>query len=99
MLENEVEKYLVDYAELKGCKIEKLILKDRRGWPDRTIITPHGVTGFAEVKRPRGGKLSPQQTEEIAGIANRKTPIAIIKNKKEAKEFVDYLLTLRLSNV
>lgn len=58
-LEYELENKLVRYCDVRGWQCLKLRIDGENGFPDRTIITPHGIF-FAELKRP-GGKLRARQ--------------------------------------
>lgn len=98
MYESEIEDYLIDYAESKGCVVEKLVLLSGRGWTDRTIITPHGVTGYAELKRPKKNRISPQQKIQRAKIKKQSAPYALIDSKLDAEKFVNRLLKMRIKN-
>ena len=95
VLESEVESALVRYAESKGCLCLKLKLVSGRGFPDRLIITPQGVHGYAETKRPFGGTLSPHQKKFHQELELKQCHYAAPATKKAAKTFVDYLLKFR----
>lgn len=60
MIEKEVESDLVARCKEQGWECLKLELNNVRGFPDRTILTPFGVF-FVELKRPKGGVISPHQ--------------------------------------
>lgn len=60
MIEKEVERHLHRLCEVEGWECLKLELNNVRGFPDRTILTPFGVY-FVELKRPKGGVISPHQ--------------------------------------
>ena len=94
VLESEVESALVRYAESKGCLCLKLKLVSGRGFPDRLIITPRGVHGYAETKRPFGGALSPHQKKFHQELELKRCHYASPATKKAAKTFVDELLKL-----
>lgn len=94
MLEACVETHLVGYAKSKGCLAYKLELPGRRGWPDQLIITPAGVHGYAETKRPKGGKISPHQRSIAGKLTGNNCNHRYVKTIPEAEAFVDYLLTL-----
>ena len=50
--EKEIERHLVKVVERHGGLCLKLASPGRIGVPDRIIIFPNGVIGFAELKRP-----------------------------------------------
>lgn len=94
VLEIEVEEHLVSYAKGKGCLAYKLQLSGRRGWPDQLIVTPAGVHGYAETKRPKGGKISPHQKKIAKELIGNRCNHRYVKTIPEAEAFIDYLLTL-----
>ena len=62
-LEKEIERKLKVLVEgkLKG-KCLKWVCPGWRGVPDRILLLPGGRVQFAELKRPKGGKVDPLQT-------------------------------------
>ena len=58
-LEREVEGYLVRQVEKMGGMCPKF--DSVRGWPDRIVLLPSGVSAWVETKRPVGGVLSSTQ--------------------------------------
>jgi hypothetical protein len=59
--EAEIEKYFVWAVALIGGKTYKFKSISQRGVADRIACLPNGDTWFVEVKRPKGGVLSPLQ--------------------------------------
>ena len=59
MKESQIEKQIREYAISKGCTCEKFIYVGKRGATDRALVSPYGVTGFLEIKKP-GGDRSPE---------------------------------------
>lgn len=56
--EREIEAYLKrKVGEARGLCV-KIIPDYARGFPDRLVLLPSGVTVWIETKRPRGGRLS-----------------------------------------
>lgn len=47
----------------------KLKLDAKRGFPDRTILLPGGLAMFLELKRPVGGRPSPQQIKWVERLS------------------------------
>lgn len=88
MTESQIENHLVEYAQSKGCMVEKLVMLGKRGWPDRTIIGPRGTVGFIEVKRP-GGRLSAQQIKVMQELTLRGAFACTLDSVKEAEQIVD----------
>jgi len=61
MKEKEVEDYLVWCVERVGGKAYKFSSPNYRGVADRIVCLPDGQTWFIEMKKPKGGRLSPLQ--------------------------------------
>lgn len=69
--ETEIEETFVDYAESKGCSALKLLMLNKRGFPDRTILCPGGRIFFIEFKR-KDKPLTKQQSkigEKLEGFS------------------------------
>ena len=96
VLEKDIEKKIVAYAKSRGCKAYKFTSPAHRAVPDRIIITPHGVTGYLEVKRP-GGKPTPLQLREIASLIEQNCFAEWHDSVEGGKAFVDYLMDYRVT--
>lgn len=59
--EAEIEKYFVWAVTSVGGRTYKFKSISQRGVADRIACMPNGDTWFVEVKRPKGGVLSPLQ--------------------------------------
>lgn len=92
MLELTVQEHLESRAKSKGCKVYRLILPGRKGWPDTLVITPRGVHGWVETKRPKGGKVSPHQRAIEKELTGNNAIHRYVKALEEAENFVDELL-------
>ena len=60
-LEKDIEKALVAMVKRRGGLCLKWVCPGWAGVPDRIILLPRGRVIFAELKRPKGGKISPLQ--------------------------------------
>lgn len=60
-LEKEIEGKLVKMVKSHGGLCLKWVCPGWLGVPDRIILLPGGRVWFAELKRPKGGKLSAAQ--------------------------------------
>jgi len=94
VLESSVQNHLEEYARDNKCLTYRLTLPGRRGWPDTLIITRRGVHGWAETKKPKGGKISPHQREIEEELIGNFCNHAFIKTKEEAENFVNELLDM-----
>ena len=61
-LEKEIEKKLRNTVAKFGGQCLKWVCPGWSGVPDRIILLPGGRVIFAELKRPKGGVVSPMQT-------------------------------------
>jgi len=61
MLEKDLEKKLVDGIKARGGMSLKWVSPGNRGVPDRILLLPGGRIAFAEMKRPKGGRVDPLQ--------------------------------------
>jgi len=62
MKESEIEQYLVWCVEKKlNGRTYKFTSPSNRGVADRVVCMPDGSTWFIELKKPKGGRLSPLQ--------------------------------------
>lgn len=87
--ENQIENYL----KLKTEHYGGLCLKFKSsyaGVPDRIVIF-NGKVAFVELKRPKGGRLSPLQRYWAKELTRLGCIYALIKNKQEVD---DFLLTM-----
>ena len=92
-LEAKLEREVRDYAESRGCMLEKVSSLSRRGWPDRELIGPGGVTIRLEFKRS-GKTLDPHQEYVIGKLRALGHEVWMIDNFKAAKVLVDSLFIL-----
>lgn len=60
-LEKYIERKLRDTVSQGGGLCLKWVCPGWSGVPDRIILLPGGRVIFAEIKRPKGGKVSPLQ--------------------------------------
>ena len=61
-LEKDIEKKLVDTVRRHGGLCLKWVCPGWAGVPDRIVLLPGGRIIFVELKRPKGGIISPRQT-------------------------------------
>ena len=93
--ETEVEKRLVKIVTDKGGLCLKLASPGRIGVPDRIILYPNGVIGFAELKRP-GETPRPIQSYWLDQLRKMGMPAEAIDTKSAAAEFA---LRLKLESL
>lgn len=61
LLEKDIEQKLIRMVERHGGLCLKWTCPGWAGVPDRIIILPGGLVMFAELKRPKGGRVDPLQ--------------------------------------
>lgn len=60
-LEKDIEQKLVSMVKRHGGYCLKWVCPSSVGVPDRIVLLPYGQVIFVELKRPKGGRLSPMQ--------------------------------------
>lgn len=90
--ESSVESYLVRRVHAMRGRTVKLRM---RGWPDRLVVLPHGVTAYIETKRPKGSKFEPLQ-QRIGSWLTRNGHVYAVAY---TNEHVDVVLTLLLDKL
>lgn len=88
MREREVETHLRQLVERVGGQCLKFVPDQAPGMPDRLVLMPGGVTVWAELKQPRGGRLSPLQEwrhEQLRKLGQR---VEIVWTKEQAEALV-----------
>jgi len=89
--EASIEDAFVEYAEGRDCEAIKLRIDGQNGFPDRTILTPHGRVFFIEFKKP-GGKLSVSQKRWIAKLKKIGFQCEVVDKLNDAKQILDDFL-------
>jgi len=88
MIEKDVEDYLVERVQAIGGIAEKVTVLGNRGFFDRLVVLPGGKIIMVEVKKPKGGRLSPHQVLRAKRYRALGVDAAVVKTKAE----VDRLL-------
>ena len=87
MLEKELEKYFVEQCTKKGYWCLKFTSPSTAGVPDRIVLTRFG-TYFAELKRPKVGRLSRLQDATFKKLQKYGHSVVVIQSKEDADLFV-----------
>lgn len=88
MLENEIEKALVDRVKKVGGLCLKFTSPSMTGIPDRIILLPRGRIGFVETKRP-SGEPRPIQKKRIKQFKNLGFKVYVLDNKEAINKILD----------
>ena len=90
--ESAIEQQLIAAVHERGGVCEKVMCVGKRGFFDRLIILPGGRIIFAEIKRPKGGRMSPHQGEyrdifvrlgvEACVVRSREDIVALLSQKE-----------------
>lgn len=80
VIENDIEQRLKKRVEDVGGKCIKFNAVSEGGIPDRIVILPGGKIIFVELKRPKGGKVSPLQTYQIGKLRSLGCRVELVKN-------------------
>jgi hypothetical protein len=78
MREADIEKYLLRRIAALGGITAKMTVAGHRGWPDRLVALPGGRLLLVELKRPKGGRLSPSQVALFGLLANLGTLVWLL---------------------
>ena len=81
--EKLVEAELIARVEAMGGKCIKVQAVGRRGFFDRVVVLPKGRVYFVELKRPKGGRLSPHQIWYMSEFSALDVAIAVVKNSAD----------------
>jgi hypothetical protein len=81
--ESEIEKYFIWAVASLGGKSFKFKSINHRGVADRVACLPDGSTWFVEIKRPKGGRLSPFQVIFAEEMAKLNQKYLVLNSKKE----------------
>lgn len=93
MLENEIENYFVGEVIKRGGVAEKTISLGARGYFDRVALFPGGVVLFAELKRPKGGRLSAHQIRRHARYSQLGARVKVLWTKLDVDIALDEIMT------
>ena len=79
MREADIESYLVRRIEELGGITAKMTVAGRRGWPDRLVCLHGGRISLVELKRPKGGQLSPSQDRLFGLLRSLGIPVWVLR--------------------
>jgi hypothetical protein len=78
MREAQIESYLVRRITDLGGITAKMTIRGQRGWPDRLVCLPEGRMMLVELKRPKGGRLSPSQRRLFGLLEHLGVPVRLL---------------------
>ena len=81
--ESVIEQQLVDRVRALGGVADKVRVDGRRGFCDRLVVLPGGRIILIEVKRPRGGRLSPHQKQYREIYARLGVTIELVRSEAD----------------
>lgn len=87
MLEKELERKLIKLIKAHGGYCLKWVCPGFAGVPDRIILLPGGRIIFAELKKPKGGRLSELQKYWAKKIIDLGFHHWVIWDERELKLF------------
>jgi hypothetical protein len=86
--ESAIERELIAAVALRGGICEKIMCVGKRGFFDRLIILPGGRIIFCEIKRPRGGKISPHQRQYQGIFQALNVEACFVRNRTDIVELL-----------
>lgn len=91
-LEKDIERKLRQMVEAHKGLCLKWICPGWLGVPDRIILLPGARVIFAEVKRPKGGRLSRMQEWWREKLTNLGFAFVVIWNEEDLQHFKEVVL-------
>ena len=92
--ESTIEAELVTRVLLRGGICVKMTVVGQRGFFDRLVILPGPRIAFVELKRPKGGRVSPHQKLWHERLKSLGVVVALLKNSAD----IDRLLSATPQN-
>jgi hypothetical protein len=89
--ESEIEKYFIWTVASLGGTTFKFKSINHRGVTDQIACLPDGSTWFVEIKRPKGGRLSPLQILFAEEMAKLNQNYACLWDKNQINEWKNKL--------
>ena len=86
--EAEIEKYFCWAVASIGGKTFKFKSASQSGVSDRIVCLPNGDTWFVEIKRPKGGHLSPLQELFADEMWSLKQKYACLWTKEDVMQWI-----------
>lgn len=90
MQEKQIEKKLIEAVRKVGGRCYKFNSQSNNGMPDRICIFPNGKILFVELKRPKGGLLSPIQKEQHRRLRELKQDVITVWDLDDIEKVVDF---------
>lgn len=90
-LEKDIEKKLVNLVRKHGGLCLKWVCPGWSGVPDRIVLLPGGRVVFAEVKRPKGGRLSELQIWWSERLKSLGFPYWVVWDETDLQSFKEML--------
>lgn len=89
--ESSIERAVCLYArKTYGMLTPKLVSPSNNGYPDRMIISTHGVVAFVEFKSARG-KLTELQTRQLNALREHNCDVFVVRDVEKGKQLVDLI--------
>jgi hypothetical protein len=86
--EENIERYFCEQVKIIGGIAEKVTVIGARGFFDRLAVLPGGKILLVEIKKPKGGRVSPHQIRRHMAYRALGVVVAVVKTRAE----VDRLL-------
>jgi hypothetical protein len=81
--ENVIEAELVRRVDALGGRCDKVKVIGQRGFFDRLILLPGGRVIFAELKRPKGGRMTEHQRQYRRNYVALGAVVAVVKTSAD----------------
>lgn len=90
--EAKIEKYLEDKVLDLGGMCPKWTSPGMKGVPDRIVFMPGGLTVFVELKREKGGVISPIQAWRAQQLTNLGQKVFFIHTREQIDRLIECLM-------
>ena len=94
-LEKEIERKLREKVAKHGGVCLKWVCPGWSGVPDRIVLLPNGRVMFVELKRPKGGKISPMQVWWAKQLRDLGFWVSFIQNEEDLATFELLLIDIK----
>jgi len=96
--EKEIESYLVSRITDLGGMCPKWTSPGTKSVPDRIVFMPEGLVVFVELKRERGGRISPMQKWREKQLSSLGQKVFFIHTREQVDMLVSDLMKGQIPN-
>ena len=98
-IEKDIETYLTEQVKKLKGKCIKIPTVYEEGLPDRLVLLPGARMAFAELKRPKGGRLSDSQIYQHKILRRLGFKVYVPRTKEEVEVMLREVRTAQLPDI